>query len=221
MSSMYFRNRREAGLKLAAELMPYRHENTAILALSPGGVVVGEQIALALHSSLNLLLTEPIEVPGLGDEIIGLIDQAGHFTYNDMIAVGQLEEYVTEMRVVIEEEKMRKMFVMAQLLSEHGLVDPHIFYGRHVIIVSDGLKHGLSFEAAVNFLKPIRIGKLIGAMPLVSVQAVDKLHIWCDEIHILNVVANYMDTNHYYDDNKLPESDDVINSINRVITKWA
>ncbi len=181
---MYFKDRLEAGQKLAEQLMNYRYENTAILALSDGGVMVAEQIALALHTTLTLLLTEPIELPGMGGEIIGLIDESGRFTYNDMIGPGQLEEYLSEMRVGIEEEKMHKIFKMSQLLGERGLVDPHIFYGRHVIIVSDGLKHGISFAAAANFLKPIKTGKIIGAVPLVSVEAVDRLHIICDELHI-------------------------------------
>ena len=44
--------------------MKLKRENTAVLALSPGGVVVGEQIARRLHSTLALLLTAKITAPG-------------------------------------------------------------------------------------------------------------------------------------------------------------
>ena len=45
---MYFESRAHAGQKLAAELVEkYRYENCAIVALSDGGVIVGEQIAAA------------------------------------------------------------------------------------------------------------------------------------------------------------------------------
>jgi putative phosphoribosyl transferase len=217
---MYFKDRREAGLQLANALVNYRYENTAILALSDGGVAVGEQLARSLHSTLSLLLIEPIKLPGLGEEEIGLIDEAGHFTYNSMISPGALEEYMSEMRVVLEEEKMHKMYELTKALGTRDIINPHIFYGYNVIIVSDGLKNGVSFEAAVNFLKPVKTQRIIGAVPVASVPAVDRLHILCDEIHILSVIDNYMDTNHYYEDNTIPDSKEIISSLQGVVSQW-
>lgn len=217
---MYFKDRREAGIQLTKALANYRYENTAILALSDGGVAIGEQLARSLHCTLSLLLIEPIKLPGLGDEEIGLIDEAGHFTYNSMISPGALEEYMSEMRVVLEEEKMRKIYELTRALGTREIINPHIFYGYNVIIVSDGLKNGVSFEAAVNFLKPVKTQRIIGAVPVASVPAVDRLHILCDEIHILSVIDNYMDTNHYYEDNTIPDSKEIINSLQQVVTQW-
>ncbi|MBI4101153.1 hypothetical protein HY441_01605 [Candidatus Microgenomates bacterium] len=220
-NGMYFRDRHEAGAKLAAELRHYRYENTAVLALSDGAVLVGDEIARALHCTISLLLTEPITLKDIGGETIGVIDQAGTFTFNNLIPAGLLEEIMAENRTVVEEEKMKKLHAMTKLLSEHGLAEPQLFYGHNVIIVSDGLKSGLALEAAVNFLKPIKTGKLIGAAPLASVQAVDRLHVLCDEIHVLSVVDNYLDTNHYYKDNTIGDTKAIIDSINRVVMRWA
>lgn len=220
VSSMYFKDRSDAGLQLARALEQYRYENTAILALSDGGVAVGEQLARALHATLSLLLVEPIKLPGLGDEEIGLMDEAGHFTYNSMISPGALEEYMSEMRVVLEEAKMTKLYEITRALGTRDIINPHIFYGYNVIIVSDGLKNGVSFEAAVNFLKPVNTQRIIGAVPVASVPAVDRLHILCDEIHILSVVDNYMDTNHYYEDNDIPDSQSILKSLQEVVSTW-
>ncbi|MBC7564962.1 phosphoribosyltransferase, partial [Candidatus Saccharibacteria bacterium] len=56
---MYFESREEAGIKLAILLFEkYRYENCAVVSLSDGGVIVGEQIASALHSVLTMLLVE-------------------------------------------------------------------------------------------------------------------------------------------------------------------
>lgn len=217
---MYFKNREEAGQQLAQALANYRYENTAILALSEGGVAVGAELTRALHSTLSLLLVEPIKLPGLGDEEIGLLDEAGHFTYNSMISPGVLEEYMGEMRVVLEEEKMHKLYEMTKALGTRDIIDPHIFYGYNVIIVSDGLKNGVSFEAAVNFLKPVKTQRIIGAVPVASVPAVDRLHILCDEIHILSVVDNYMETAHYYEDNNVPDAQAILRSLQQVVATW-
>src|SRR5476651_1932092 len=103
---MYFHDRAEAGDKLADELMGYRWENTAVLALSPGGVAIGEQIAKRLHCTLSLLLTARISAPGEESLVIGTIDQTGVFTYNSMISAGEMEEYMEDMRGYVEEQKL-------------------------------------------------------------------------------------------------------------------
>ncbi len=217
---MYFKDRAEAGAKLAAELQKYRFENTAILALSEGGVVVAEQIAHVLHSTLSLMMTAPIQIRDYGGDAIGVLDQGGTFTYDQMIPAGIIEEIEQEMHTVLEEAKMQKYFEMSGALGEYGLVDRQLFYGRNVVVVSDGLRSGMAFEAAVNFLKPIRTAKIIAAVPIVSVVAVDRLHILSDEIHVLSVVENYLDTNHYYQANDIGDTHAILNSINEVVKRW-
>ena len=52
---MYFEDRAQAGSLLAAQLVDkYRYENCAVVALSDGGVLVGERIAAELHCMLNI-----------------------------------------------------------------------------------------------------------------------------------------------------------------------
>lgn len=218
---MYFKDRREAGAKLAAELAHYRHENTAILVLTEGGVLVAEQIAKVLHSTISMLLTVPIELKDIGSQPLGVMDQEGIFTYNQMLPAGLMEEMLSEMRTVIESEKLQKFYGMSHALGEHGMVDRQRFYGHNVIVVADGLKNGLSFEAAVNFLKPIKTEKIIAAVPLVSVEAVDRLHILADEIHVLSVLPNYMETNHYFENNDIGNTNTVLDAINGAVHKWA
>ncbi len=217
---MYFRDRQEAGQKLAKQLAKYRYENTAVLALSDGGVAVGDQIARALHCTLSLLLIEPIKLAGLGDLEIGLMDEVGHFTFNSMISPGALEDYMVDMRVELEEEKMRTLYRITKALGTKNIINPQVFYGYNVIIVSDGLSSGASFDAAINFLKPVKTERIIGAVPIVSVPAVDRLHILCDELQILSVIDNYMGTEHYYEINDIPNSKDIIDALQGVVSKW-
>ena len=117
---MYFPDRAQAGDKLADELMQYRFENTVVLALSPGGVAVGEQIARRLHTQLTVLLTARITAPGDSSLELGTIDQSGVFTYNSMISPGEMEEYMEDMRGYLEEQKLREMYQMTSVLGDHG-----------------------------------------------------------------------------------------------------
>lgn len=216
---MYFFNREEAGQKLAQELSRYRYENCAVVALSDGGVVVGEQIASSLHCILTMLLTKDIEIPGEG-ETIGTVNQDGGFMYNQMFSAGQIEEYYSEYHGYIEEKKREEIAALNRLLGDGGLIDESMMRDHVVILVSDGLKNGSSLEAAADFLKPVRVQRLIIVTPVASVAAVDRMHILADELHVLSVTDNFLDTNHYYEKNDVPSHEAVIEKINQIVLNW-
>ncbi|HEX9679282.1 MAG TPA: hypothetical protein VGA08_01565 [Candidatus Saccharimonadales bacterium] len=197
---MYFKSRSEAGRKLAAKLKSYKDQNVFILALSDGGVEVGEEIARSLNCPLTILLTSDINLPG-ENSVLGTIDQTGGFTYNSMFSVGQLEEYLQEFHNYLEAEKLVKLSNLNKVLGQYGEIERHNFSNKIVILVTDGAINGASFDVAYNYLKPIRLDRLIAATPIVSIDAVDRMHIIMDEIVVLGVTENYLETNHYYENN--------------------
>lgn len=217
---MYFHDRAEAGDKLADELMDYRWENTAVLALSPGGVVVGEQIARRLHSTLSLLLTSRITAPGDQSLVIGTIDQTGMFTYNSMIAAGEMEEYMEDMRNYVEEQKLHHMYEMTTIVGEHGLADPAQLAGRNVIIATDGVKNGLSFDAALHFLERIPVEKVIAAIPVGPSEVIERLHGRVNELHYLYIPENFFTVSHYYTDEGRIDQSAVMERIDNVVARW-
>ena len=217
---MYFHDRAQAGLQLAEDLAQYRYENTAVLALSPGGVVVGEQIARHLHTALSMLLTSRITAPGDESLVLGTMDSTGIFTYNSMIPAGQMEEYLEDMRNYVEEEKLRHMYDMTNVIGEHGLADPAQLDGRNIIVVTDGVKNGLSFDAALHFLRRIHTEKIIGAIPVGPAEVIERLHGMLDEVHYLYIPDNFFTVSHYYTDEEPIDSSSVMDRINNVVTNW-
>lgn len=217
---MYFHDRAEAGDKLADELMKYRWENTAVLALSPGGVAVGEQIARRLHCTLSLLLTSRITAPGDESLVIGTMDQSGGFTYNSMIAAGEMEEYLEDMRSYVEEEKLHQMYKMSSVVGEHGQADPAQLAGRNVIIATDGVKNGLSFDAALHFLSRVRVEKTIAAVPVGPAEVIERLHGMVDEIHYLYIPESFFSVGHYYTDEPDIDPESVVERIDNVVARW-
>jgi predicted phosphoribosyltransferase len=217
---MYFESRAEAGAKLAAILAErYRYENCAVVALTDGAVLVGEQIAAALHCVLTLLLIEDIEVPGESVSFGGVAEDGG-FTYNGMFSAGEIEEYNSEFHGYFDEKKREAFQRINRLLGEGGLMDKSMLLDRTVILVSDGLDNGASIDVAMDFLKPIRTLRIVVATPTASIPAVDKLHMAADEVHILDVKENFMGTNHYYTDNTIPTHEETIAKINQIILEW-
>lgn len=217
---MYFQSRAEAGQLLGATLADaYRYEDCAVIALSDGAVLVGEQVAIALHSFLTMLLVEEIEIPGEGMSLGG-ISETGNFTYSSTFTTGEIEGYVGEYHGYLEEEKRKAFQRINRLLGDGGMIDRSLLRDRVIILVTDGLTSGISLDVAVDFLKPVRIKKLIVASPVAAVSAVDKLHVIADELHILDVKENYMGTNHYYEENSIPTHEEAIEKINQIILKW-
>lgn len=217
---MYFHDRAQAGEQLADQLTQYRWENTAVVALSPGGVVVGEQIAQRLHSALSLLMTSRITAPGDDSLVIGTLDQNGLFTYNSMISAGVMEGYMEDMRTWVEEEKIRQMYQMTTVVGENGLADPAQLEGRTIIIATDGVNNGMSFDAALHFLGRIHTERIVAAIPVGPAEVIERLHGMVDELHYLYIPDNFFTVSHYYTDEEKIDPATVMERINNVVTRW-
>ena len=217
---MYFESRVHAGQQLAAGLLEkYRYESCAVVALSDGGVIVGEQIATALHSVLTMIIAEDIEIPGEGLSFGG-VSHTGAFTQNSSFTSGAMEGYTSEYYGYLEEQKRQAFQRINRLLGDGGIIDPDLLRDTTVILVSDGFSNATMVDVALDFLRPIRINRLVIASPVASEQVVDKLHIAADELHILDVKTNFFDTNHYYDNNDVPSREETIKKINDIILNW-
>jgi predicted phosphoribosyltransferase len=217
---MYFESRAQAGHRLAEELVnTYRYENCVVVALSDGAVQVGEQIAEALHCLLTMLLVEDIAIPGESLSFGG-VSQTGAFTYNGEFSDGEIEEYTNEFHGYLEEQKREAFQKINRLIGDGGVIDHDMLRDHVVILVADGFDSGAALDVAMDFLKPIRIQRLVVATPVASVTAVDRLHLQADELHILDVKENYMGTNHYYEVNDIPTHEETIAKINEIVLNW-
>jgi putative phosphoribosyl transferase len=217
---MYFKSRVEAGNLLADQMVgKYKNENCTVVALSDGGVMVGAQIALRLKCVLTMLLTVPLTLPNEIDDV-GVVSQRGDITYSDMYSTGDLEELQSEFRTYIEQERIQSIHEINSLLGRGGLIRPDLLNKHVVILVSDGLNSGLSLEAAADFLKPVDFKKLVVAVPVASVKAVDRMHILADELYCLSVISDYINTNHYYDADDIPEHKAVLETVREIVLHW-
>lgn len=217
---MYFHSRAEAGEQLARELFDkYRYENVAVVALGDGGVAVGEPVAERLHCILTLLVSENIDVPGEGQSF-GAVSQTGDFTSNSGLAASEVGEYMTEFHGYFEEQKRQAFHKINRLIGDGGIIDRELLQDHTLILISDGLNDITILDVAMDFLKPVRIQRLVIAAPIASVEMVDKVHMIADELHIIDVKSNYLDTNHYYDRNDLPSHEETIAKINQIVLNW-
>lgn len=217
---MYFKNRTAAGRELAKQIAKkYGGQPCAVVALSDGGVMVGAQIAWQLHCVLTMLQSEEIKLPR-ETTAVGGISQDGSFSYNQQYSSGQIEEFVSEYYNFIEQEKVAKVREMHRSQGRSELIRRSLVQEKIVILVTDGLQDGFSLDIAMQYLKPIHTKKLIVATPLANVPAVDRMHILADDIFCLSVIADYISTDHYYDDPSVPPHEKIVRTVSEIVSNW-
>lgn len=217
---MYFKSREAAGRLLGSQIAKkYNRHKTAVVGLNDGGVIVGMQIAMALNCVITMLVTEDITMPRENEALAGLTHD-GNFSYNHNLSDGEINEMVMEYHNFIEQEKMFRLHEMHQISGNGHLIRRDLIDYHTIIVVSDGLKDGFLLDLALEYLKPVHIKRLIIATPFASVKAVDQMHIKSDEIFCLNVLREYFDTNHYYDNNDMPAHEAIIQTVEHVVESW-
>jgi putative phosphoribosyl transferase len=217
---MYFASRLQAGRMLAAQITKkYRYENCAVVALDDGGVMVGAQIASELHCILMMMLSSEISLPREPDAVAG-ITMGGSLAYNHKYSDGEIDELVGEYRGLIEQEKLTGLHELNRIIGSGGVMNKKLLKGHNVIIVSDGLQTGFPLDLVNEYLKTVAVEKLVVATPLASVNAVDRMHVFADDIYCLNVVEDYISTDHYYDKQDVPDHDKAVRIIEEIILNW-
>lgn len=204
-SSAYFASRGAVGKQFAQQFAALKFDGAvAVLAVSPGGAAIGMEIAKSQHALLGLLLLKHIYLPG-EKKPLGVVNESGILTYGLDISKAFIEEFEMEYRAHIDHDRMEAVHEMHALGNE-GILSPHYFSDKNVIIVSDFAKTGTAFKAAVDFLKPVKVRKIILATAVAQLEAIDVMHILGDKILIAHATDKNLPPEHYF------EQDDVSHS---------
>jgi predicted phosphoribosyltransferase len=171
LSRFLFRDRVEAGRKLAAALTEFKGKDLVILAIPRGGVVVAAEVAKALGAPLDIVVTRKIEAPGEPEYALGAVTQEGDVIMDRQVAesLGASKEYLdSQVKKKREEvnERMRKF---------RGDAPYPDLEGKVVVIVDDGIATGSSVGAAVMSVKKRKPKEIVVAVPVAPKDAVETL----------------------------------------------
>lgn len=216
---MYFSSRAQAGQLLAEKLQHLKNSNCSIIALNDGGVIVAAQIASKLNCAIMMLMAEPINAPG-EPEAVASINQEGGYALNKSYTDGQLEDFDMEYHQTFEQNKLEKLSGMHRLLGKRSIIRKDLLRKHTVILVSDGFNSAFALDSVTGYLKSTKVKRLVIATPLATVSVIDRMHILADEQVCLSVIGNYISTNHYYDDNTMPDHDVIIQTVQNIVQNW-
>lgn len=162
MEPARYRDRREAGRRLADKLSDYAgRPDVVVLALPRGGVPVAYEIAKRLGAPLDVFLVRKLGVPGHEELAMGAVASGGLRVLNPEV-VAQLAISAAEIDAVADREI--EELDRRERLYRDGRAPPDI-RGRTVIVVDDGLATGATMRAAIAALRQRGPARIVIAIP--------------------------------------------------------
>jgi putative phosphoribosyl transferase len=159
-----FRDRIDAGRRLAALLGELRREDPLVLALPRGGVPVGFEVAMALDAPLDVLVVRKLGVPSQPELGFGALAPAGVRVLNESLVaeLGLTDEEIDEVtfREAAELDRRARRYRAGRA--------PLDVRDRTVVLVDDGIATGYTVRAALRWLATRRPRRVVLAVPVVS-----------------------------------------------------
>ena len=193
-----FRDRTEAGKKLAILLKKFEDEKCIIYALPRGGVPVAYEVAVRLRKPLEALIVKKIGTPGQEELALGAVAEGEPPTFyfnTELMVYLRLDEGM--IRPVID-SKLREISEIQRIYRGEGsiLVDNTAI----AIIVDDGIATGATMKAAINFLRSVRQRKIVVAVPVAQSSTVSEIRKMVDEVICVDTVRTMYAVGEFFGD---------------------
>jgi putative phosphoribosyl transferase len=204
---MIFKDRHEAGLKLAAKLEKYRAQpQTVVMGLARGGVVVAHAVAQALQLPLDVIVIRKVGAPDQEELAIGAVDEEGDGFFNQGIirSLNISSSYIQK-----EVDRQKKVAGERAALYRKGKKKIDI-EGQTVIVVDDGIATGASVRAALLGLKKKGAGRVVLAVPVAAADTLKSLSKEVDETVCLYAPSDFMAVGQFYQKFHQTSDEDVI-----------
>ena len=204
---MIYRDRKDAGKRLAEQLMHYRGKaDVVVLGLPRGGVTVAFEIAGALKCTLDILIVRKIGFPGNPELAAGAVSETGSVVFNEDIVTA----YGVSGSYLEKETARQKQEIARRIALYRGGKGVPVLTGKTVILVDDGVATGATLKAAISTLKQERIAKLVVALPVASWEAQQEISPSVDEWVCLQAPTDLRAVGAYYTDFSQVEDEEVV-----------
>jgi len=188
-----FLNRKEAGKKLAKAIKDLKldiyPQDTVILALPRGGVVIGCEVAKVLHVQLGILVTRKIGAQFNPEYAIAAVSEHAF--------VAGLETEGAKEYLKAETKKERQEIV--RRLKEYKINKLNL-NNKTILLVDDGLATGLTMQVAIMEVKLSRPKRIIVAVPVASLSALEIIKKHVDMVVCLTATDMFLGIGDFYQD---------------------
>ncbi|MBI3778493.1 MAG: phosphoribosyl transferase [Gammaproteobacteria bacterium] len=191
---MRFRDRADAGKRLAQALKTYQGRDGVVYALPRGGVVLGAEVARALGMPLDLLIPRKIGHPLQPEYAICAVVENGEMVCNQHeVARVDPQWFKQEVEAERQEARRRRELYL-------GGREPAPVQGKTAIIVDDGIATGLTMEVSIRDARRRQPAHLVVAVPVAPPDTVERMSREVDEFVVLDRSPYYLGAvGAYYD----------------------
>jgi predicted phosphoribosyltransferase len=187
-----FRDRKDAGQKLAVALKKYENDNPLILAIPRGGIEVAYYVAEHLNAQMVPVVIRKLPLPYSPEAGFGAIAEDGSKIILDYAATSVTPEVI---EIIIKQQKL-EIERRIQILRG-GKPLPEIEQ-RIVIVIDDGIAMGSTMRAAIKLCRNKNAKKIIAASPVAGPVAAADMKKIADEAVILEIPPNFAAVSQVY-----------------------
>ncbi|MBB5121739.1 phosphoribosyltransferase [Streptomyces eurocidicus] len=208
---MRFRDRVDAGRRLADRLAPLRAESPVVLGLPRGGVPVAYEVARALGAPLDVILVRKLGVP-LHEEVgFGAVGEGGVRVLNgDIMRVSRVGE--DDLAEIQAHEEAR---LARQAETFRGGRPRVALDGRTAVVVDDGVATGATASAACEVARAHGAARVVLAVPVSAPDAAEALRAEVDELVCLTTPAVFLAVGEWYQDFSQTTDEEVVALLRR------
>ena len=201
-----FKDRRDAGRKLAEELSTYAgRSDVIVLALPRGGVPVGYEVALALGAPLDIFIVRKLGLPGHEELAIGAIASGGVRVLNDDI----IQALNIPPRVIDTVAQRELGELERRERAYRGDRPAPEVRDRVAMLIDDGLATGASMRAAVAGLRALHPAQIVVAVPTAAPETCAALEPEVDRIVCAMTPEPFYGVGRWYEDFSQTTDDEV------------
>ncbi len=193
---MLFRNRVEAGERLAAQLGAYRGApGTIVLGIPRGGIVVGRALARELSLPLGVCPVRKIGAPENPELAIGAVDDTGEKMVDDGL-VRRLGVTALELEAEAVYQRLELERWMQRVSPAPWSPDQY----QQVILTDDGIATGLTARVGIASVRRRGVRRIILAVPVAPLDTIDELTRLVDECVCLATPSPFYAVGNFYQD---------------------
>jgi len=190
-----YRDRRDAGRRLAERLAGLGKERPVVLGLARGGVAVAAEVAAALSAPLDVMVVRKLGAPFQPELGMGAIAEGGVRALNrELVEAIGLEGPMLDSIAAREQAELERR----QRLYRDDR-PPVELQGRTVILVDDGVATGYTAIAAARSARERGARRVVLAVPVGPPDAAERFAHEVDEFVCLEAPAGFFAVGAYYE----------------------